>query len=119
MVPSTARTRIVQGLKISLHILQDVSDDLPAPASTIVNIAQSLVIVIEVCCTSGRALESLLNHLSFQTVQSNRDECELLETRVLEIVSVVLMVIQPQVTGVDDPTTLPPSLKQNVERLQT
>lgn len=44
----TVRTVIVKGVKFSFRVLEDVSNDLPPPASSIVNMVQRIIDVVEV-----------------------------------------------------------------------
>lgn len=56
--------------------------------------------------------------LIFQDVQSNRDECELLRTRLLELLPVVMMAVQRDSAEVGGQVIIPADLKSNVERFQ-
>lgn len=53
-----SREYIVRGLKISLDILQDISSDLPIPASSIVNLVERIIDIIEVRSSSHRFIDS-------------------------------------------------------------
>lgn len=48
MTPVTTRVFVVEGLKISLDILQDISSDLPISASIILNLVQRVISIAEV-----------------------------------------------------------------------
>lgn len=57
--PSTG-TYLVEGLKISLNILQDCASDLPSPASSIINLVQRIVAAIEVCPVISISIVNLI-----------------------------------------------------------
>lgn len=78
MSSSSMTTYIIHGLKISLAILQDVSDDLPAPASSIVNLVQRVIAVLEV--RSHRAtcpfVADLFCNRLFKVIERNANSSE-------------------------------------------
>lgn len=49
MASTPSKVYIVEGLKISLDVLQDISDVLPAPMKTVVSLVQRIIILTEVC----------------------------------------------------------------------
>lgn len=49
--PST-KEYIVEGVKISINVLSDIADSLPAPASAIVNVVQRILDIIDVSAFS-------------------------------------------------------------------
>lgn len=59
MTEAAAGTYIIQGLKISLGILQDVSSMLPPPAPNIFSLAQRIVTLVEVRAAGGYAQETV------------------------------------------------------------
>lgn len=51
MASTSARVFIIKGVRISLSLLQDVASDLPPPASTIINLAQHIILIVDVRLT--------------------------------------------------------------------
>lgn len=48
MPPTSWKTYLLAGVKISLDVVEDFSNDLPAPASSIVNFIQRIIETVEV-----------------------------------------------------------------------
>lgn len=46
---------LVRGLKISLKLLQEVANDLPPPAASVVGVAQQIIEILDVRFRSARA----------------------------------------------------------------
>lgn len=59
----------------------------------------------------------VIDWVSLQDVRSNREECDLLKRRLLELLAVVTMAMQKQRTTTSGKASIPTDLKQNVERL--
>lgn len=53
MADPSAVTYIVEGVKISLAILEKISTDLPPPSASIVNLVQGIIAAVEVCLRAG------------------------------------------------------------------
>lgn len=54
MQSTLSRYYVVEGIRISLDVLKALADDLPAPASSIINLAQQILAIAEVCTSSIR-----------------------------------------------------------------
>lgn len=56
MDDTSARTYVLEGVKVSLDILSDISSNLLVPAATIINLAKRIVETLEVLSALQRSL---------------------------------------------------------------
>lgn len=59
----------------------------------------------------------MFDRFHFQDVCGDREDCDVLQRRLLELLVVVMMAIQKQRTTPSNKATIPSHLKRNVDRL--
>lgn len=110
MASSSTRTYLIEGIKISVNVLKDISGDLPPPASAIANLISRVIEALEVRPTSPRV--SSRPSRSFQTLKNNREQCDQLQDRILRLLLVVIKAIK------EGGRTAPPNLSEVIEKFR-
>lgn len=114
MTATTGGAYFVGSIKISLNALQDISTALPPLLQIVVDLTKRIIPVVEVR-SAPRSIVLSHSH-SDQAVKGNRDLCNELRDRLLQLLLVTVMLAKRSTSP--DKTTLPAELKSSIPHLQ-